>query len=569
MSSFQFSDEEKPQPAAPPPVTPPAASAQVEEEDDDFSFLAQPPVAPASQTPPVSPTPAPATPASQTPSNAPSPAAQRQAQLKAQMQAQGQAMSGPAPAQSPRAAAPTANAPQGQASATKGDPSKARPLRPAQSKAPGVAASTGAAPMPSLSIPAPEQLHPVGVPNPQAAPNPAAAQALTPTPTTPAAEELTGMETGEKINAGLYGVGSAIRQVLNVFDGPASWALRVSIVVGGLCLAFLLAATLFGGAGNLAANPKAAELVKNLGYAAKGLSVALVVASISAILISYEDNKLGVIIVAIAVALEFGVPLALKAVVGDNSASGTIAAPLRQAGVVLFVVGIIKATIDLFDFLFKLPDRIKMRQANVGTGRPTEAKQRAIASKASMMSPCWQLPFCREAIRVLCPAFIAKKTCWKFGRGCYCDEEMIARIVRGEPMESIKAPTRISQSKPPCGRCYIYLEHQTYKFRMLSPLALPATILVAFLGYPLYAQFFKLFDKGLSSLWGSLSFSTSGLTPEALQANPEAQKAAQDAAYSASQVQGIAQTLIGIMLGFFLLIYITKSIEWAIFKAKL
>ena len=394
---------------------------------------------------------------------------------------------------------------------------------------------------------------------------------MTPTPTTPAAEEIeTGLETGDKIAAGFYGMGEGIRKALNLLEGPATWALRVGGTLGLLCLAFLLAAIFFGGVNNLAANPKAAELVKNLGYAAKGFSVCLLVASIAVLLLSYEDNKFGAILVGIGVALQFGTPLAVKALGLENDAGVVILAPLTKVGRALFYIGAVKAVIDVFDFLWKLPERVKMKQADVGKGRPTEAKQRAIASQANMFSPCWKLPFCREAIRVLCPAFIAKTTCWKFGRGCYCDEEMIGRIVRGEPMEAIKAPTRVSQSKAPCGRCYIYLEHQTYKFRMLSPLALPATIAIGFFGYPLYSAAFHVFDKTLNSLWSTLSFNPTAVTNGgALATTEEGRKAVEATMMSAAQVSAIAQTLIGVMLGFFLLVYISKGIEWAIYKAKL
>ena len=424
---------------------------------------------------------------------------------------------------------------------------------------------------PNAPVAVPASVHPVGVPKPAAAPNPAAAAALTPVAGETTAEDLTGMETGDKIAAGFFGMGTSIRRALDMIESPASWALRVFGVVGLLCLAFLLAALFFGGISTLGAtNPKTADVVRNLTYAAKGFSVCLLVAAIASLLLSYDDNKLGAIIAAIGVALMFGTPLLIKAAAGDSDAgfylSRDVVPPLIGVGRLLFYLGAFKATIDLFDFLWKLPDRVKTKVADVGQGRPTEAKQRAIASQANMLSPCWQLPFCREAIRVLCPAFIAKKTCWKFGRGCYCDEEMIGRIVRGEPMAVISAPTRVSQGKPPCGRCYIYLEHQTYKFRMLSPLALPATIAIGFFGYPLYEKAFQVFDKGLQSVWGMFSF-----TPPVPKIIDTAQVNKDEIVnqMSAAQVSGIAQAIIGVMLGFFLLIYISKSIEWAIFKAKL
>ena len=596
MSSFQFSDEEKPQPpaSAPPPKDAPAATPRADEEEDDFSFLSQPPAA----TPAQPATPQPATPQPARPqAKQPQPAAPQQAPAPGAGAARPKAGAAqakvPGGAARPQSGAPQGNAPQ--ANASQGASGQARPQRAAGPQQPRpLQAGTGARVAPRVPDPAegraigarptkatfdpnapvnqPSSLHPVGVPSPAAAPNSAAAAALTPVEGEATAEDLTGMETGDKLAAGFFGLGTSIRRALDMIEGPASWALRVFGVVGLLCLAFLLAALFFSGIGNLEpGTPKAIAAIRNLGYAAKGFSICLLISAIASLLLSYEDNKIGAIFAFIGGALWFGSPLLVKMAAGESQAAALVGAavipPLSMAGRALLYIGAAKATIDVFDFLWKLPDRVKAKNANVGQGRPTEAKQRAIASQANMMSPCWKLPFCRESIRVLCPAFIAKKTCWKFGRGCYCDEEMIARIVRGEPMAVISAPTRISQSKPPCGRCYIYLEHQTYKFRMLSPLALPATILIGYLGYPLYEQAFGLFDKALQSVWGMFSFTPP--VPKAIDTTQANKDLVENVALNAGQVSDIAQAIIGVLLGFFLLIYISKGIEWAIFKAKL
>jgi len=168
---------------------------------------------------------------------------------------------------------------------------------------------------------------------------------------------------------------------------------------------------------------------------------------------------------------------------------------------------------------------------------------------------------------VLCPAFLARKTCWKFGRGCYCDEEMVGRIVRNEPIDQIKAATtRQSKEPAPCGRCYIFLEHQTYKFRMMSPLALPATILLMFGGWPLYNKLFTTFTLTYTKLFSTISFSPK--VPDAI-ASSDASKA--QAAATALKPEDIAQYssyIFAGLLAFLVLINISKFIEWAIFKAK-
>jgi hypothetical protein len=403
----------------------------------------------------------------------------------------------------------------------------------------------------------------------KAAVTPPLAEEVVPTQEAATAASISNDMPVDGFSAFLLGVGDTLRKVLNLLEVPATWVLRVAVPIGVLCLAYILAGILLGG-NKGAANPtQFAELVKNMTLAATGLKFCLVAIGISFLILGYEDNRLGAVTAAVGVLLHFALPIGLK-VMAPNVAGAVVAQQMRVAGFALLIIGLIKATCDLGIFLFNLPNTIKAKQASIGAARPLEAKQQRIARDANMFSPCWNLPFCREAIRKLCPAFLAKKTCWKFGRGCYCDEEMIARIVRGESLEKIKAPTRVSQSKkPPCGRCYIYLEHQSYKFRMLSPLALPATIAICYGVWPIYSQIFKGFDKAFNSILTSLSFASINLTPDAIKATDagtaEAAKYATDPEVAAMW----AQNIVGVMLGFILLIYVSKFIEWVVYKAKL
>ena len=534
MSQFQFADEDPPSPANPPapaqpPIAPPPAASPLpasstkpaETPDDDFSFFAENPAPVASSTPPP--------PVVATPS---------------------QGKPGPPPSQVPPAPSTAAPA-----------PLQPRPLQP----------------RPNAAVPAPTR--PASVPNAPAAnqinvpsgqrTSDAPAPVTKPVPAGPDASSVADEAPTDAFSARIHELGLGVSRVLDTLEGPISWVLRVALPIGGLALAFLLAAIFTGSAANIKTNPTAVSLANNLSLAATVFGWCLVASALAAMLSAYEDNRLGAITVALGVALTFGAPLLLQQMVGLNLASAAISSHLVSAGKVLLAVGFIKALFDVGIFLWGLPSKMKTKHASIGANRPLEAKQRQIARDANMFSPCWQLPFCREAIRKMCPAWLARTTCWKFGRGCYCDEEMIARIVRGEPMESIKAPTKISQGKPPCGRCYIYLEHQTYKFRMLSPAVLPATIVICYFAYPLYQKFFSVFDQGLNALFKQMSFNPTSITPKDLVANSAAQEAVTKYGSDPATIAFFASTMIGVMLGFFLLIYLSKLVEWAIFKAKL
>ncbi len=438
-------------------------------------------------------------------------------------------------------------------------PQPLTPARPANAPSPNIASN---APTPGAPTPgaAPRQAPiPIVLPTPTAVPTPSR-------PLDTLADEIEAPQ--DDFSRKIWEVGQKIKVVLDALEGPASWLLRVAAVIGMCALAYILVATLIGGAGT-AKNPNMADLTRNLDLASKAFVFSLLGAAVATLLLGYEDNRLGAIVAALGVIFHFAMPIALKKFAGDTPAISVMAIHFRQGGYFLVMIGVVKAICDTAIWLWNLPDRMKQMHASVGVSNQAEAKQRIVAREANMMSPCWKLPFCRESIRKQCPAFLAKKTCWKFGRGCYCDTEMISRIVRGESLDLIKAPTQQSrQGKPPCGRCYIYLEHQTYKFRVLSPLALPVAVISTWLVWPIYTRFFAIGDKVFNSLWNSLSFNTAKLATGDMASSQDALNKVAALGNNTEDIARIAQNMFGILLGFMLLIYISKFIEWAIYKAK-
>lgn len=441
------------------------------------------------------------------------------------------------------------------------------PAQPGAPVQPGVTVPQQPAP-PNLMRPAQsraDKSQPPGI-------NVPAAIADSPILTQPDAASIAQSESpSDDLSSGLQSIANNFAKTLDAGEGLFTWVARLALPVAALSLAYILAAVLTGSANNLTTNPNAAQVVHFLTLAAQAFSYSVVVLAVALLLLSYDDNRLGAMVTGVALALGFGAPLLLRAMLGPtNYAASRMASVFFHAGHILLYIGLFKATIDLGGWAWNLPNKIKSRQSvagAVGFGKTVESKQQRIARNANMFSPCWNLPFCREAIRVLCPAFLARKTCWKFGRGCYCDEEMVGRIVRNESIDQIKAATtRQSKEAPPCGRCYIFLEHQTHKFRMLSPLALPSTIALMFAAWPLYDTLFSHFTEGYIKLFSSLSFNVTA--PDAIKATPEGKAATAAATLSPQDIAHYSTYILGALLGFFLLIYISKFIEWAIFKAK-
>lgn len=106
---------------------------------------------------------------------------------------------------------------------------------------------------------------------------------------------------------------------------------------------------------------------------------------------------------------------------------------------------------------------------------------------------CWQMPYCRNYLRRYCTAYGKRKSCWRIKSGCYCDEEMILRMMKRSSSSRIagsdqtyawldgsgkKKNLSAAEKRERCRVCAIYNEHQRHKYRILGPLAFPATVLI-------------------------------------------------------------------------------------------
>jgi hypothetical protein len=410
------------------------------------------------------------------------------------------------------------------------------------------------------------------VPGPKSAPNLTPHTTGSKTPATPHTPELhqslehrpLSIEEKEKLDGTSPLKGW--KKFLEFLQPVALWLVRVSVLFAAGSAAFILLNLLHGNLAPTSPLANSEALLHPLRLASLTLEISLIALACCLMLLWFGTAAVAFSVLAVGLFLHFGSPLLLFNQVGRSTATAIIALPLRQAGIVLIALGLFKYVIDVAFWIRALPERMQAR-ADIGVAEKAEPAQRRIAKNSNAFSPCWQLPFCREVIRKQCPAYLARTTCWKFGRGCYCDEEMISRIIRGESLNVIKAPTRMSRKgKPPCGRCYIYLEHQAHKFRLYSPLAVPATVLIVYFLWPIYTNVFNGFSHYLDRFWDLLSFNPHTLATGVLKASPE--DYSHLSTLSPDQITHVALTIFGVLLGFMLLIYISKFIEWAIYTAK-
>ncbi len=171
----------------------------------------------------------------------------------------------------------------------------------------------------------------------------------------------------------------------------------------------------------------------------------------------------------------------------------SLAAAFRLHGVALMVVGSLRLVVARL-ILVSRPAGAAGRLRLLGPEAREIAAYRA-SQKPSAMRRCWELQFCRSSLRNNCPRFLEGVSCWKRGSGCYCDQGLATRLLsevgararvevaeeldaaqrRGETVSGPRrAAAKEKRAKPPCGECPIYLDHQTYKYRVVSWLAYPA-----------------------------------------------------------------------------------------------
>ncbi len=131
--------------------------------------------------------------------------------------------------------------------------------------------------------------------------------------------------------------------------------------------------------------------------------------------------------------------------------------------------------------------------------------------KRKLYEKCWDMQYCRDFVRKVCPAWHKRKPCWRIKCGCYCDEHVILAAMTSGAVEShhgkailqsLEADRRMRQELTPgqkrarCRRCTVYAEHQRQKYQIASALAFPFVVLVFWLYYaPIAAWAWSVMEK--------------------------------------------------------------------------
>lgn len=235
--------------------------------------------------------------------------------------------------------------------------------------------------------------------------------------------------------------------------------------------------------------------IANMELLTRGLLLASLVLVVSALGRFYAYPETGVLLAIAGAALFFGMPF----LIDHFGGSGTLPAALRRigdprsylkarfglAGLMILSAG--AAQLLAHGIAFVLGAAARRPRANAEAQR---IAQQVRKPNDRFLGPCWTLPFCRDTEKKLCPIRHSKKPCWRGGRGCYCDQNIVLQLSgagtysasRGglgymaRSAAMVARPKSWREKREQCLSCPIYLHHQNQKHRVLAPGALVGAI---------------------------------------------------------------------------------------------
>ena len=289
-------------------------------------------------------------------------------------------------------------------------------------------------------------------------------------------------------------------QVFALFDQLTGLGVKLGGLVCGLSFVYLVAIVV-GGHLKIPLKPGTLERVyleQSVVFATRALVISGAVLVASLVLRFPGEEALGQILCFAGAALYFGGPPALgwflqgKVVNGSALGLGIVNA-VRNVGGIALIPGVVFVVRDAILRVLAGPMLRRSR------AKPVAEPSTAAKPRAKLLAACWDMEFCREYVRRVCPAFAKKKSCWRIKIGCFCDERTILKAITADSkdnrhargiMESLGVGSSTSQDslsmkvkRQRCRKCSIYAEHQHQKYRLLSPMVFPAVLALIWIYY--------------------------------------------------------------------------------------
>ncbi len=279
----------------------------------------------------------------------------------------------------------------------------------------------------------------------------------------------------------------------------------------------------------------------------------------------------------IGLGLIFGTPVLIlsKLQEATNPAALQISIWTRNAGFAICAVALLR-------ILYHIGYTIKMGPKARQRAQEEEDDQlgpKRVKRTHGIWSRCWELPYCHDTIREVCPAFKERRNCWKIRRGCNCDPMLVESLIRagaarmGKGQDKVAAQQQQTQDeylrdalgagrgtgpRPPegrtmeCTKCPIYGEHQRQKFRIANPIVIIGTLALLLATYPITKQAYFATVEALAAIAARFTMG----------------KMIDPSRWFEYLNTPAVQIFFFAIVTIFLLAYVLKVIEWAIFVRK-
>lgn len=239
----------------------------------------------------------------------------------------------------------------------------------------------------------------------------------------------------------------------------------------------------------------------NMELLTKVLFIASVVMIVSMLGRFLPYAEAGAVLAVVGVVLFFGVPLMIDNMGGPPQGLPKAYQKLLQARGYLDPRSYLKGQFSFCGMLFLgagLADLLVHGVIWAASARSRRPKPNEESAKTAsqvrktenkFLGKCWELPFCRDTDKKLCPIRTSNKPCWRTGRGCYCDQNVILTLSGGNlyaasrgsagylsASANVARPKSWSEKRNQCLGCPVYLHRQSQKYQVLAPLSLIGVI---------------------------------------------------------------------------------------------
>ena len=358
-------------------------------------------------------------------------------------------------------------------------------------------------------------------------------------------------------------------QMGELLPGYAATVLKFSVLAMVVAIGYLLYAV-FGGYLN---QPPTGRVLANIRFMGQVLALSSSLSVLCLIIMTFAEAAWAVLMGIVGLVFLLGTPFLISNNLSEPSSD--VAQLINFWGTAAGKAIIILVGLRLLYEVYLQLTQGSPRYAK----RPREEIESAVAKKKKTTqiiypwTPCWEMPYCHEALKEMCPAYKARKSCWRYGSGCNCDPDLIESLIRagGVGSRAPDAETRRAQGEYirsdleadavkagqtrtiPCTKCPIYNDHQRAKYKFINPIAIIGTIVVLVAGY-----------RPLMSLYRGLIGAMAGLASQftlGSEVDPTAWFEYLDTP--------TIRAFFVIILGLLLLSYVLRAVEWAILVKKI